>query len=277
MVLRRPSGFIEPCQPSKAARPPSGPLWVHEIKHDGYRLMVRRDGSRVRCFTRNGHDWADHFTGIVDAASRIKATSFLIDGEVVITSDDGMSDFRALRSKRRGHEAVLFAFDLIEHDGTDLRDLPLIERKRRLAKLIGKAKRRSIQFVQHLTGDGPIVFDHVCRLGLEGIVSKRADTPYRSGPSKCGSRRKTRRALLAIVRDDEICRHMARERAQRILRLAGRRRDRVPLALVAEMQERHEHKREGGEGRRCENEQAQAVMKNVVKEERAESAGQRGR
>ena len=118
VVLRRPSGFIEPCQPSKVARPPSGPLWVHEIKHDGYRLMVRRDGSRVRCFTRNGHDWADHFTGIVDAASRIKATSFLIDGEVVITSDDGMSDFRALRSKRRGHEAVLFAFDLIEHDGT---------------------------------------------------------------------------------------------------------------------------------------------------------------
>jgi ATP-dependent DNA ligase len=59
MIVRRPSGFIEPCQPSKLARPPSGPLWVHEIKHDGYRLMVRRDGSRVRCFTRNGHDWGD--------------------------------------------------------------------------------------------------------------------------------------------------------------------------------------------------------------------------
>ena len=59
MIVRRPSGFIEPCQPSKVARPPSGPLWVHEIKHDGYRLMVRRDGSRVRCFTRNGHDWVD--------------------------------------------------------------------------------------------------------------------------------------------------------------------------------------------------------------------------
>ena len=65
---RRPSGFIEPCQPSKVARPPSGPLWVHEIKHDGYRLMVRRDGVRVRCFTRNGHDWADRFPAIVEAA-----------------------------------------------------------------------------------------------------------------------------------------------------------------------------------------------------------------
>ena len=65
MIVRRPSGFIEPCQPSKVDRPPSGPLWVHEIKHDGYRLMVRRDGSRVRCFTRNGHDWADRFPAIV--------------------------------------------------------------------------------------------------------------------------------------------------------------------------------------------------------------------
>ena len=69
MVARRPSGFIEPCLPSKVARPPSGPLWVHEIKHDGYRLMVRRDGARVRCFTRNGHDWADRFPAIVDAAA----------------------------------------------------------------------------------------------------------------------------------------------------------------------------------------------------------------
>ena len=75
MVLQRPSSFIEPCVPSKVFRPPSGPLWVHEIKHDGYRLMVRRDGSRVRCFTRNGHDWADRFPAIVDAANRIRATS----------------------------------------------------------------------------------------------------------------------------------------------------------------------------------------------------------
>jgi bifunctional non-homologous end joining protein LigD len=95
--MPRPPGFIEPCQPSKAAAPPSGSDWVHEIKHDGCRLMVRRDGSRVRCFTRRGNDWLDHFPAIVDAALRIKTQSFLIDGEAVITSDDGMSDFRALR------------------------------------------------------------------------------------------------------------------------------------------------------------------------------------
>ena len=177
------TGFIAPCLPSKASRTPSGPLWVHEIKHDGYRLMVRRDDARVRCFTRNGHDWADRFPAIVAAALRIKAASFLIDGEAVIARDDGTPNFRALRSKHRGHEAVLFAFDLIEHDGADLRDLPLIERKRRLARLIGKAK-HAIRFVEHLTDDGPTVFDHVCRMGLEGIVSKRTDAPYRSGPSK---------------------------------------------------------------------------------------------
>jgi bifunctional non-homologous end joining protein LigD len=80
--------------------------------------------------------------------------------------------------------AVLFAFDLIEHDGDDLRDQSLIERKRRLAKLIGKANRRAIRFTEHLTGDGPTVFEHVCRMGLEGIVSKRTDAPYRSGRSR---------------------------------------------------------------------------------------------
>ncbi|WP_245283755.1 hypothetical protein [Bradyrhizobium sp. URHD0069] len=82
--------------------PPSGPLWVHEIKHDGYRLMVRRDGSRVRCFARNGHDWADRFPAIVDAANRIQASSFLINGEAVIARDDGTPDFHALRTDHQG-------------------------------------------------------------------------------------------------------------------------------------------------------------------------------
>jgi len=102
----------------------------------------------------------------------------------VICRSDGLSDFDAPRSRRRDHEAVLFAFDLIEHDGDDLRDLPLIDRKRRLAKLLGRAKRRAIRFTEHLTGDGPTVFAHVRRMGLEGVVSKRTDAPYRSGPSR---------------------------------------------------------------------------------------------
>ena len=184
MTARRPPGFVDPCLPSEAEQPPSGPLWVHEIKHDGYRLMVRRDGSRiVRCFTRNGDDWANRFPAIVDAALRVKAQSFLIDGEAVIARDDGTPDFHALRNRRRGREVVLFAFDLIGHDGDDLCGLPLIERKRRLKKLIGRSKQRAIQFNEHLKGDGQAVFDHVCQMGLEGIVSKRTDAPYRSGLS----------------------------------------------------------------------------------------------
>ena len=186
MTVRHPFGFVEPCLPSKAEQPPSGPLWVHEIKHDGYRLMVRRDGSRiVRCFTRNGNDWTDRFPAIVETATQLRATSFLIDGEAVIIGDDGTPDFRALRSQHRDHEAVLVAFDLLERDGEDLRDLPLIERKRRLARLISKTKnRRAIRYGEHLKGNGASVLDYVCRLGLEGIVSKRVDAPYCSGPSK---------------------------------------------------------------------------------------------
>ena len=146
--------------------------------------MVRREDGRVRCFTRNGHDWGDRFPAIVDAALRINAHSFLIDGEVVILRNDGTSNFRALRSEQHGQEAVFFAFDLIELNGTDLRDMLLIERKRRLAKLIGKSQRLVIRYNGHLTNDGPTVFAHACRMGLEGIVSKRIDSRYTSGPSK---------------------------------------------------------------------------------------------
>ena len=134
-AARRPSGFVEPCRPSKAARPPSGPLWVHEIKHDGYRLQVRREGARVRCFTRGGFDWADRFPAIVEAARRVRAPSFVIDGEAVICRPDGLSDFNALRERRRDHEVVLIAFDLIELQGEDLRNQQLVDRKGRLAKV----------------------------------------------------------------------------------------------------------------------------------------------
>ena len=101
----------------------------------------------------------------------------------MIPRADGMSDFNALRSQSRNHEAMLYAFDLIAHDGDDLRGVALIDRKQRLAELLGRAG-NAIQFVEHLAHDGATVFDHACRMRLEGIVSKRTDAPYRGGPSK---------------------------------------------------------------------------------------------
>ena len=157
------------CQPSTAARPPSGTDWVHEIKHDGYRLMVRRDGGIVSL-------------PLSKRRNTLKAQSFLIDGEAVIIGDDGTHDFRALRS--RGRKAMLVAFNLLELDGDDLRSLPLIARKRRLARLIGRAKRPAIQYGEHLTGDRPDRVRPCLQARAGGLVSKRADAPYRSGPSR---------------------------------------------------------------------------------------------
>jgi ATP-dependent DNA ligase len=202
--VKHPSGFIEPCLPSKAERPPSGSDWIHEVKQDGYRLMVRRDGDRVRCFTKNGHDRADRFPSIVEAARSIN-TTFLIDGEAVILKEGGASDFQALRGRGRGNEVILVAFDLLELYGRDLRDLPLTQRKARLKTLLGKAKTwRAIQYGNHLKGDGPMIFAHVCKMGLEGIVSKRVDSPYRSGPSKTWLKSK-----------NPTCEAMRREREER--------------------------------------------------------------
>jgi ATP-dependent DNA ligase len=199
MITRRSSAFIPPCLPSKVTAPPSGPLWVHEIKHDGYRLMVRRDCPRVRCFTRNGHDWADRFPAIVDAALGIKAASFLIDGEAVVARSDGSPDFHALRTRRNGHAVALYAFDLIEHDGDDLCSLSLLQRKRQLAKLVGKDKERSIQLVEHLTGDGPTIFDQSAAWDLRASSRSEQMRRIALGRQRRGSRRRTPRATQSAA------------------------------------------------------------------------------
>jgi hypothetical protein len=128
-IKRLPPGFIIPAQPITAARPRSGPDWVHEIKHDGYRIIVRRDGPTVRLYSRNAHDWSARLSAIAAAAARIKANSFTIDGEAVVLGPDGLSRFEELRSRKAAHAAILYAFDLIEHDGEDMRNLPFLDRK----------------------------------------------------------------------------------------------------------------------------------------------------
>ena len=177
MFLRR-KPTIEPCLPRPAKEPPSD--WIHEIKHDGFRMMARRDAERVRLFTRHGTVFTDRFPLITAALESLPVRSCLLDGEAVVVDERGLSVFDVLRYRIRDHAAVLCAFDLIELDGADLRWQPLERRKTTLADLL-RDVRDGIAFNQHFTGDGMIIFRHACALGCEGIVSKRLGSPYRSG------------------------------------------------------------------------------------------------
>ena len=180
MRSRSSVGFVEPCLPSPAERPPAGPNWLHEIKHDGFRIMARRDGAGVRLFTRNGNDFTARFPLAVAAVAALPAHSFLIDGEAVCTDDKGLAVFELIRRARNGGAAVLCAFDLIELEGEDLRRAPIEHRKYKLARLV-RTPHPGIVLNEHYDGDGEIVFKHACKLGCEGIVSKRLGSPDRSG------------------------------------------------------------------------------------------------
>jgi bifunctional non-homologous end joining protein LigD len=179
----RTDGFVDPCIPSRAPKPPSGPDWVHEVKHDGYRLIVRRDGETVRLFTRRGYDWTGRYPAIASAAAKIRAQSFTLDGEAVVCGEDGVAIFDALHRHGTVRAAILQAFDLLELDGEDLRPVMLGKRKARLARLLVRAP-PGIEINEHTDIDGAAVFRHACAMGLEGIVSKRLAAPYRSGPSR---------------------------------------------------------------------------------------------
>ena len=177
---RRP-GFIEPCLPSPADHPPSGSSWIHEIKHDGYRLMARRDLGWHPPDHPAGNDWSDRFPLVIEAVNHLKVRSCLIDGEVVCCDERGLTRFDVLRRRRNEAMAFLYAFDLLELDGTDLRREPIEVRKATLASILRKA-RHGVRLNEHLEHpDGLAVFQHACKMGLEGIVSKRLGSTYRSG------------------------------------------------------------------------------------------------
>jgi bifunctional non-homologous end joining protein LigD len=148
-----------------------------------YRLQVRRQGDAVRLFTRRGYDWSGRYPAIVVTAMQLRATSFTLDGEAVVCGPDGVAIFDALHRRGTVSEAMLYAFDLLEFDGDDLRAQPLGDRKKRLARLLGK-RRLAIVLSEHTDEDGALIFQQACKLGLEGIVSKRLSAPYRSGPSR---------------------------------------------------------------------------------------------
>ena len=161
-----PPGFIEPCLPVVGVKPPSGDGWIHEIKHDDYRLQVQRRNGRVRLFTRRGFDWTHRFPWIVESAAKLKVTSVTLDGEAVCCRDDGIPDFDALHSQAHDQKVCLMAFDLMELNGEDWCGRPLIERKSKLSRLLARA-RPGLRYVDHLEGDGALIFKHACRLGLK--------------------------------------------------------------------------------------------------------------
>ena len=175
---------FEFCLPTMAQIVPAAPEWYHELKMDGYRLRLERDGKRVRLITKGGYDWTRRFPWIVQAALKNRQTQFVIDGEAVILGIDGRSDFNALHSGKQNGEVQLCAFDVLAMGGEDLRALPLSMRKANLERLL-RGRPDGIFVSPFESGAiGPDLFRKACEFGLEGLVSKRSDRPYRGGRSK---------------------------------------------------------------------------------------------
>jgi bifunctional non-homologous end joining protein LigD len=156
---------------------PTGSGWLHEVKYDGYRAVVAIGGGKVKVYTRNGLDWTEKFQAIADAAARLDLGSALIDGEIVAFKD-GRPDFSTLKDAiSNAGDMTLFAFDVLQLDGEDLTALPNVQRKERLRAVIAESDR--IRFAEHILGSGEELFEAMCREGYEGVVSKKADAPYR--------------------------------------------------------------------------------------------------
>jgi bifunctional non-homologous end joining protein LigD len=196
-----PAGFIAPCLPTKTDKLPSGGQWLHEIKHDGFRIIARKDDQRVRLYSRPGNDLTDRFPLIVETLARLRSRSCIIDGEAVACDDNGVASFDLVRYRRHDDSTFLYAFDLIELNGDDMRRDPLEVRKATLRSTLAKAG-LGLRFNEHLEGDGPTVFAHACKMGLEGIVSKRKDSMYRSGRSPDWLKMKNA-AAPAVKREEE--------------------------------------------------------------------------
>jgi bifunctional non-homologous end joining protein LigD len=186
-VRAKPSllpAFIKPCLATLVAEPPDSGQWAHEIKFDGYRLQARIDDGKVQLLTRSGLDWTDKFGGLAQALLTLKFTSAIIDGEVVVEDENGVSSFVELVNDlkaRRSARMVFLAFDLLFVDGIDTRALPLADRKNLLKRLLPRRKNIQVRYSDHVQGSGEMILAEACKLGLEGIISKRLYKPYRSG------------------------------------------------------------------------------------------------
>jgi bifunctional non-homologous end joining protein LigD len=179
-------GFVAPELASAVDNPPAGAAWVHEVKFDGYRLMARVDRGRVKLLTRKGLDWTTKFATLKKALEALPVVTAYLDGEMVVQTEQGAPSFAELQaelSAGRGERLRYYLFDLLHLDGVDLTGRPLLERKAALAQLL-EGHEGVLAYSEHFEGRGATVFEHACRLGLEGIVSKLRTSAYRSGRSK---------------------------------------------------------------------------------------------
>jgi bifunctional non-homologous end joining protein LigD len=181
--------------------PPKGPGWGHEIKYDGYRVQLRVHAGKPTIWTRNKHDWTDRFPALAKAAARLP--DCIVDGELCAIGPDGKPDFSALRSaiaKGKTDALVLFAFDILYDEVDDLRGYALPSRKARLRKVLDKARvTPAIAYVEHFDTPAAAMFRQACALGLEGMVSKRLDQPYRAGKSGDWQKAKCRPAQEVVI------------------------------------------------------------------------------
>ncbi|CAN7405732.1 non-homologous end-joining DNA ligase [Aminobacter sp. LjRoot7] len=187
MKTQRRSAFIPPCIPTLVDKPPEGDRWTHEIKYDGYRTQIHLAGGYARAFTRNGHDWSTKYAPVLGGARDLIHRDAVLDGEMVVQDETGRSDFKKLATAIRWENAslVFYAFDLLSVDGNDLRKQRCEDRRDRLHELIGDPRPISpIQFSQSFEGSGAEFFAAAEKMDLEGIVSKRKASIYRSGDSK---------------------------------------------------------------------------------------------
>src|SRR3954468_6892717 len=176
-------GFIEPCDPTLHEQAPTGPGWLYEIKTDGYRAQVHIRHGEVTIYSRSGYDWTKQFAAIAAAAKKLTVREAILDGEATVLGNTGLPDFQALRRELahpQSKRLLYHAFDLLYLNGRDLRRASLLDRKQMLKSVLRKAP-TTIAYVDYLQEDGARVFEQACRMGLEGIVAKRADAPYRSG------------------------------------------------------------------------------------------------
>jgi ATP-dependent DNA ligase len=169
-----PVGFVPPCEPTLDDRPPAGPGWLHEVKHDGFRM--------VQVWSRDGVDFTSRFSRIAEAVRDLPVAEALVDGEAVVFRDYGRSDYYALMTKRGGTQASFVAFDLLRLNNDGLRLRPIEARREALMRLVAGVN--GILLGEALVAEGAVVFAKACELSLEGIVSKRAGSFYRSGKSR---------------------------------------------------------------------------------------------